>query len=491
MQLTPDEETALIARFMPVVLVNVDDIGLPVDPADWVAGCALWSGSRPALDDQMTWGLSASGGARAPLVPRGSLAITTLPQPFRFRGEGGHEFWLERSGWAGGSIVDAASDNRQSHTLSQSAVLSGPTDAVTLRAECCGENGFADLGDAALSSLGLMSGDLAALTKQIVLINYHLLFPGSHRGEKASFPDGTAYDPTRYEGDWTCFSVVLSAPQGRGADGLVPRHAAYGRKWRGQSQSHGEKGTIIGHDLLSWDRAPRVGEHALVLVATGNHNLYPADVAVTPGGGLSIQSGSGWPVADAVVEDVGNYVKKAVAKNTHVAAAVVGVTLAKMAAGAAILGPIGSLIGLVAGIAEAGPIAREIGKDPGSPDVDPTTSKPWDGKLKDPKDKFKSDGPQTKFMVIVPKDGGVDADGVTAGLSFAAATEAKAIWSARSYDRIDRAQEAFWPVHDGQRSRGFVGRWGARCASDPFHRRAGDILPDQRVEVLRHLIAVL
>ncbi len=491
MQLTPDEETALIARFIPVVLVNIDDIGLPVDPADWVASCALWSGSRHALDATEFWGLAAGGGARAPLVPRGSLSLDTLPQPVRVRGERGYELWLERAGWDGSSVVDAGSDNRLPNAAPPGAAMTAGTDAVTLRAECCCSDGFGALGDTALASLGLTAAEVAQLTDRLIILNYQMLFAAHLCGEAAVFPDGKAYDPTEYEGDWTCFSVILTAPDCGGFADLKPQYSAYSRRWRGQSQSHGENGTIIGHDLLPWAMTPRTGDHPHVLVSTGNHNLYPADIKVKPEGGLSIQSGSGYPAADSVNDDVGGWVKKSVLKNIGVPAAVAGVTLAKMAAGAVILGPFGALGGLIAGIAEVGPIARAIGMDPGLPDIDPSTEKPADGKLKDPKDKFKSSGPETKFFVVVPQDGSVDAAAAAAGLDFAAILQAQAVWSGRSYDRIDRMQEAFWPVHDGARSRGYVGRWGARCASDPFNRRAGDILPDQRVEVLRHLVAVL
>lgn len=166
-----------------------------------------------------------------------------------------------------------------------------------------------------------------------------------------------------------------------------------------------------------------------------------------------------------------------------------GVTLAKMAAGASILGPIGALGGLVAGIIEAAPIAKAIGKDQGPPNIDPSTTTPPDGKMKDPKDKFKtkSTEPQ-KYIMVSPDPQAISANDVVLLLTFDGVIETTKAWSPESFEPIDRSAERFWPLHNAARSKGYVGRWGVRCATDPFNRRAGDILPDDRVEVLRSLM---
>ncbi len=482
------DKQALVFRYMPTLMVASNDVGLPVDPAVFVGSSALWSGSRPQLDNKNKWGLPAASGQRRPLVQRGSLSLSGLP----LAGRGHHEvdeFWLDCAGWLASTEVAPSEDNRQANLDAIRSVFAGAPPV--LRAEVCDASSWQGIGLArsTLAVLGLDGNSLTDTLRGIVVINYMLLFAG-HRGTTTEvFGDDLQYGSGDFEGNWLCFSVFLSGDPELAPQQLSPRYAGYWRSVRGQSASFGENGTHNGFEVLKWDDVPRIGSSACVICSIGTHNLYPANVPSTPEGTIKIQSGSGG-YGDTVIDDIAAFPGKAVKKNTATAAAVFGVTLAKIAAGAAIAGPFGALGGLVAGVFEAGPIGKAIGKDPGPPAIDPETATPPDGsKLKDPRDKVKTKATETQKLIVITADPDAVSDAeISQFLTFDGVIERRISWEGDSLRPVDRNSEMFWPLHDGANSRGYIGRWGVRCERDALNRRGGDILPDFRVEIIRHLM---
>jgi hypothetical protein len=492
MELTLEQKRTLVTRFMPVLLVSEDDMGPPIDPSTFVSEAALWGGQRPQLDNKLFWGQSAGAGRRRPNIARGSLDVSVLPMGQSLDEDGGPtEFWLDCAGWLSGPDVEPGADNREVNLPRLKAMFGAATEPV-VRAEACAADTWLALAGttAAPRSLGLPGTELVDFLSTTVLINVHCLFAARSDDSQEIAGNGTVYRSASYEGDWVCFSIILRSPNpDADVNELRPVYALCERRFRNQSASFGENLSARGFDAVPWSAMSKIGERPVVLVSTGTHNLYPADVETTPTGGLKTQSGS-FGFADNLTDDINKWVKKTVVKNWPASAAVFGVTLAKMAAGAAIAGPFGALAGLVAGIAEAGPIGKALGKDPGSPDIDPTTTSPPDGKLKDPGDKFKSgSGVGQKFVAISPQ--ATTPAQLQAFLTFDGTVQRVVNWAGASFEPINRIAERFWPTHDGLYSLGYVGRWGVRCENDGNNRRAGDILPDYRVEVLRSSLALL
>jgi hypothetical protein len=489
MNLTESQKRTLLSQHLPILLVNTDDVGVPVDPERFVKMSALWSGQRPDLDDKSLWGTAAGANRRMPLVARGALDLATLSGPVGAERPIG-ELWLDCGGWIGGQDVAAGIDNRQPHVARLQALFRDDPAPVVSAEVCDGATWSGMPSSVTERALGLTGSDLSQLLDAAVLINYQMLFAARQSEAVEVFSDGTEYAAGNFEGDWVCFSLLLTAPTAASDPAeLLPRVALFERRFRNQSASSGENREVRRFEPVSWKATPKIGSHPLVLVAHGTHNLYPADTATTPDGHVSPQSAS-FGFVDNMTDDVNKWVKKAAAKNAHTSAAVLGVTIAKMAAGAAILGPVGGLVGLVAGIAEAAPIGKALGKDPGPIEIDPENERPPDGKLKDPKDKFKTKSQGTQAYLVVA-DGQVAAQQIEAHLTFDASIDQVLHWSGRSHGPVDRESERFWPTHDGLHSRGYVGRWGVRCEEDAFNRRAGDILPDFRIEALRNVLSLV
>jgi hypothetical protein len=185
-----------------------------------------------------------------------------------------------------------------------------------------------------------------------------------------------------------------------------------------------------------------------------------------------------------IADDIEKTGKEIIESNWQVPAGVITVTLAKMAAGAALAGPFGALAGLVGGIAEAGTIAEALAHEIEPPNINPSTTTPPDGELELDEDQV---GEQTYILLSPTLSPGIEAT-VQQLISFPAMITRTIPWSDPSYVWVNRDKELFWPTHDGKASKGFLGRWGVRCNSDPFSRRAGDVLPDFRMEIIRNLI---
>lgn len=487
MELTRSAKRDLVARYMPILLMRATDIGPPLDPEVYVAQCALWSGSRPGLDDKVHWGIAAAGGRRTPHVARGSMGVDLLPlaeTPGDVR-QSVDEYWLDCAGWRADAEVGPATDNRQADPERLRTIFAA-SDAV-VRAEVCDGAAWAALADAGIAEplLGLTGTELSELLGRWALINYQMLF-ASHRGPaEGIFPDGTRYGAEDHEGSWVCFSILLSAPAPDAAL-LEPRFAIFERRFRGKSRSLGENRIQRQFEAIAWNDVPRLASSVAVLAADGTHNLYPATVPASPSGTIAIQSSGGF--ADNVTDDVAAWVEEATEENWHTAAAVLGVTLAKMAAGAAIAGPIGAVGGLIAGVAEAGPIAEEIGHDPGPIEIDPSTTNPPEGELEEPEEE--TDGGLGTESIQIVAAGTIDTEAIEALLG-TSPVDIRHIWAPRAFEPVDRSAERFWPTYAGAHSSGYLGRWGVRCAEDPFNRRAGDLLPDYRVEVLRSVLHLL
>jgi len=490
MRLDAEAKRNLVATYMPVLLVASADVGLPVDPAQYVARSALWAGTYPDLDDPSGWGVDASPEERGPIVARGGLTLDSLPVAQRLLMRKPGEYWLDCSGWLSSSKVTTSTDNRQANLVSLRARFEDQSSTPTLRAEVCDVESWRAIGATSASReiLGLEADELLEILADTVIVNYIFLFPG-HRGHAADvFADGMAYGADDYEADWACFSVVLSS-RDMEVNALEPRFAAFSRRFRSQSEDFGADGTILRFRTVPWKSVPKIGRQACVIAATGTHNLYPADIA-TEEVQIAPQSAS-MGYADNLTDDMEGWVGHAVTSNTQVPAAVVAVTLAKMAAANAVAGPIGALGGLLAGVLEAGAVSDAVSRDPGLPEFDPSTTSPPDGELEDPRDGFSDDAELSGHTIVSgPVEPNAIAE-VLGQLTFGTSISRQLLWAGRSYVPIDRASEPFWPVYGGSASTGFIGRWGVRCNSDPFDRRAGDILPDFRMEVVRNLLAQL
>jgi hypothetical protein len=493
MNLTDVQKQELLTKHLPILLVNTDDVGIPVDPAQFVKMSALWGGRRPELDNKSLWGSATGVGGRMPLVARGGLDLASLARASRSRPKVSQtidELWLDCGGWSGGQDVDNGTDNRQLNVARLATLFRSDRTPVVSAEVCAGDTWSALNSNMVERTLGLSVLELSQLLSNTVLINYQMLFTAHTQDAVEGFRDGTEYAASNFEGDWVCFSLLLSAPNAQSdPTELQPRFALFERRFRNQSASFGENREIRRFESIAWEETPKVGSHPLVLVAHGTHNLYPADTATIPSGNVKTQT-SGYGSADKITDDIGGWVKKAALKNFATAAAVLGVTLAKMAAGAAIAGPFGALAGLIAGIAEASPIAKALGKDPGPIEIDPENEKPADGKLKNPKDKFKTKEQGAQAYIVVA-DETIDIQQISTHFTFDATIDEVLLWSGRSREPVDRELERYWPTYDGFNSQGYVGRWGVRCDDDPFNRRAGDILPDYRIEVLRNILSLV
>jgi hypothetical protein len=480
MKLSDTQKTELLAEYLPLLLVSDDDVGLPLDPALYVARCALWIGQRPRLDDPLAWGADAGGSQRGPLVEKGDLTLDTLPLadiPFARRAAG--ELWLDCSGWQSASNVTALTDNRQANLPGLRSLFADTTPA--LRAEVCDAGSWYSLGQTGTASslLGLAGDELEGILSDVIVINYMLLFPGHQSSGTQAFSDGTEYGTDNYEADWACFSVVLR----RAANGaLAPVFGAFSRHMRTQSTDFGDPGNVLRFRVDEWDTVPKVDGHACVLAAPGTHNLYPADLATEDGHPTPQSAGMGY--GENLSDATNQWVDDTVQHNPQVPAAIIAVTLAKMLAGSALAGPWGALGGLIAGIAEASTIATKVPNQVEAPNPVPSEKKPPEGDLEDPQDKLKDEA----YVLVAPSVTPDIAATVQRFISFPTAITKTLPWSSRSQAPVNRDKERFWPVHDGIASTGYVGRWGVRCSSDPYSRRAGDILPDFRMEIVRNLI---
>jgi hypothetical protein len=470
MNLTEVQKQELLTKHLPILLINTNDVGVPIDPDRFVKMSALWIGQRPALDNKSLWGSSAGAGSRMPLIARGRLDLASLgPLVEELRAS---EMWLDCGGWSGGQDVADGIDNRQPNVVRLVDLFrNDPTPVVS--AEVCAGDTWSNMNSGMTErTLGLSGDELSQVLDNTVLINYQMLFTARRQDAIEVFRDGTQY------------AAADSDPAE-----LQPRFALFERRFRNQSASFGENREVRRFESVLWEKIPKFGSQPLVLVADGTHNLYPADIATTPSGHVKTQSGS-FGYADNITDDVNKWVKKAVVKNAPTSAAILGVILAKIAAGAAIIPPFGALVGLIAGIAEAAPIAKALGKDPGPIEIDPENEKPPDGKLKDPKDKFKTKAQGAQAYVVIA-DGTIDIQQISEYFTFDATIDQVLSWSGRSREPVNRELEGYWPTYDGFNSQGYVGRWGVRCENDPFNRRAGDILPDYRMEVLRNVLSLV
>lgn len=131
--------------------------------------------------------------------------------------------------------------------------------------------------------------------------------------------------------------------------------------------------------------------------------------------------------------------------------------------------------------------AKAIGKDPGPLNIDPENTNPPDGKIKDPKDKFKDSSASTKSFIVIG-EGPLDEQELIQVMPPDSNIQRRLQWSGRTLEPVDRRIENYWPTYNLEMSTGYTGRWGVRCENDPLNRRAGSLLPDYRMEVLRNII---
>jgi hypothetical protein len=232
-----------------------------------------------------------------------------------------------------------------------------------------------------------------------------------------------------------------------------------------------------GMIVRSWNQTPKIGNHARVYVAKGYHNNYSEPGDHDPAGAELL----GIPLPQIVCElteeldeqvngvketldDIGETVKD------------VAITIAKVAAGAAVggglFGPLGAMAGAlggaIAGIVEAvsssntddvpaEEIRKELEREPGPPD-------------------------KRYGLVLKPEDVGdpLIHDSDPAKNETAAAIR---VWNGKPEERvIDRDTQTWWPGESG-----FNGRWGVRVENDPNNRRSGIPVPDFRRALLNDL----
>ncbi len=487
MKLTESQKQTLLTRHLPILLGSVNDISVPIAPTQFIEMSSLWSASRPELDNKSLWGWAegTEENDRLPLVDRGGLDSTIFPQDIISYSQEADELWLDCGGWTGGDGVADWVDNREPN-IAHLGTLFGQDSPPVVSAEVCDENTWLGIPSRVTErSLGISNIELSQILNNVILINYQMLFAGHEQNIKETFPDGNLYSAGNFEGDWICFSLLLSASTAHSnLTEFQPRFALFERRFRNQSASFGENREVRRYASVPWNETPKLGSYPIVLVATGTHNLYPANT-VTTSGHVKPQSAS-FGYGDNVTDDVNRWVDDFSNVGKAVNAAVLGVTLAKMTAGSAVAGPFGAMAGLIAGLIEATPIRKAVTTVLEVPEleIDPETGMPPEGELKDPRD-------QLEATYLVHTSEAINVQQIVDQLTFDATIDRVLQWSGRSYEPVNRESEYYWPTYGGDNSEGYVGRWGVRCELDPFNRRAGGILPDYRIEVLRNVLHLI
>ena len=466
---TPDRE--LVKRFEPIMVMHTLERFFPSDAKHYVERCALWT-AQPPFDDKNFWGGKVGDPFdRKPAIAAGKIAAIlgepgdrTIDLPGGAGDGGPRERFLELAGWidrTGGGVpaVTASSANQYANrgvvdTLYGNAPSEGgdpklPNSRFWYHAEVFRT-------DKLRAVLPLVAApDLVKVLDTLdhpLLLNYYFFFPMHDEPLLPPCTGVIAREFGGFGGEWQCMSILLE-----GGDNLVPTFIGVTGKPTAQvpprTVARINDDDPAGRTFMRvspYDEAESIaapGRTMTVLFASKDtHSLYlregivqttyPSDEGpISCGfaeGPLSPPQGESssdpWPV------DVGKF-------------------LAKILAGAALLGPIGAFIGYVWAVAELDlgfKVTGEVSHDPPPPD---SMANRMDAFVVKPELNLVDFGPaQTDWAVKEMSDGD------------------------RIYDYlVDREKQLWWPSYDGES--GFRGRWGPRVEKDPFDRRAGMRFP--------------
>ena len=490
MPFTQSEKIALIERFAPILFLHEEEPAFPVSPIGYVEASALWS-STPPGHPKMGWGLPRRG-ARRPLIPHKGISLDPahdtagtadpdgdgVPEhylghsgrgTFPFLNPRGLELWLDFAGWHDGHEVTASSANQRT-TLEARPLLRQPcyTAEVWTIEEWRDQIGPQET----LLRFGLAPQQHPPQLANLAVISYYLLFP-LHRQPRPITARDPEDDPNtgNYEGDWTCFAVVVRVSgHEQPSLSVEPVFGAFGRRWRGASRDF-EEHSLNRMGLRPWNTLETVDDHAVVQASHGTHNLYPHDPPQTESGSIRPQEGIGDSLSG-----VGNsFVQDLVEQPGSAGMALV--TAAKIAAGFAIAGIFGAIVGAIAAGAEAALAAEEGIVD--VPELEMEGGGGSEGDIDAEEIDSEESGLSTQSRVATPT-GTVPpfADPDDADIQPWSCTAAEALGEVA-------APLLFPAVPDHPR---FEGRWGVRCVEDPQARRIGIKFPRYRQQVVDALL---
>lgn len=491
MNLTLQQRAELIAKYAPVVLWR-HDAEHPVDPSEYLRGCELWVGDPSAPDDKFRWGLP-DGSLRSPNLRRGQVTPQTLATAMMFtrsdmfRGD----VWLTEHAWKTTREVSSTSDNSVPARLAAHAP-ERTRRPVAFRAEVVDATQWRALSrtQAANDLSGLDADALLSCIESVVAIQYYFLFPAAHAAATQHDRQGGQQFVVEYQGDWHCCCLYLKPTDATGAfEGLRPFHLALSRKSRGVSPDLGPSGEWHGFARGAWKDSYAIKDHVVLAANPCSNHLSLA--LVDPAPGEAAVKPQFVEFGKTHSDGTGKGIKEMVEHNQNGATAAVAVSVAKILAGAAILGPLGAIGGLVAGIAEADEVMHAVnhGELPETNpedrvkeiESDDSTEVPFEyGDEHHNEAGHSSDLTLEQIRQAISSRRGIDPNIAESSL-----------WLRESMAPLDAAAEPFWWASEGDRRRGFRGRWGARCERDAFQRRAGGVLPDYTLLALRDCLSAL
>jgi hypothetical protein len=450
----------LIERFAPLLYVDPKEPDYPVSPELYVAHAALWS-SQPPAHARNTWGVPA-GPDRLPLITRGGIDVNS--GVFLLPLASGHELWLDLNAWQDGQQVTQTSVNRRSAAqpapqLAQPWFSADVWDMPDVR-QVLGAQAVA-------TRFGIGPDDHPDQLTGIVVVAYHFLFP-SHRQGRALTAHPPDVDPYSgdYEGDWTSFAVVTRAYVGHGQPlgehDCVPVYGAFGQRWRPVYPDH--EGFMFERMMLvRWGHVLHVDEHPLVVAAPGTHNLYPHDMPKTPGGTIEVQ----WTdMGKSVSEPANAFVRDSTESP------LAGLYAAKVLAGLAVGGLPGAIIGGIAAGAEASAAEKEGIQETPKLNPDPPLER---------------DDPLEEDATDLAKNSVAKPGSVQVPPLVDPSQSSIRDWLPDASEALVDDSRVTSPYHGADRPT-FPGRWGVRCANDPFLIRSGIFLPAYRSQIIDALL---
>jgi len=500
-------QIALAKAFEPVLLFHRDELYQPVDAKRWFESSTLWPSQAP-FDIKSSWGFSPPppGIPPGPVFPRvpllrpgqASLAAseTRAGQTFvasdryKFLQTAGdeRELFLELGGWLDSDWA-TPSGHPEADVTGQS--FNGAANLAAVRDVVDGDK-FARfrvryaveiVETNAVERIVLAIGrgvDLMALLRSVLraprLILYYFLYPGH---EQALLGCETAVGAGRnanFSGDGGCVTVLL--------DGDAPAWIGHTTHNSGLVEAVVDS-TRVGMLVSPWRDARRDGQHPFVFVSKGTHGHYlSAGDKERPSfspGGIDVSKTS-----CGAVEDAYNALRDAIiAANETLGLADTAtdavVSLAKVAAGAAIAGPFGALVGGFASLAEA------AASDPSSLEV------PRPLPAAGPVDQLPvQTGPNATLVgrAIVPQGMVLPPDIQALETLNWASSEITA--DNRTYPFVVlRPEQPWWPASEWQDEAGYEGRWGTRVQADKMDRRCGMQFPNFRAMFFREFFLKL
>lgn len=483
MRVPTDLKYALIERFTPLLYLDRDEPDYPVSPVEYVESAALWT-STPPDHVKSGWGKPA-GADRVPLIEHKGISLnpahdvegTADPDgdgvPEYYLGHqdqerGGYpylapeywEVWFDICGWQDDDHVSAGSKNRRTDPGPRPS-LSQPWFSADVWST---EELLEQLPPEQLAArFGLNPADRSEKIEGVVAVAFHFLFP-LHRQRRRgteSDPDDDQYTGD-YEGDWASFTVIgrldTSLSETTTAGELTPLYGAFGQRWRGMSQDY-EDLAAERLVLRPWASMLAVGDHPVVVAASGTHNLHPHDPPLHPDGTIRPQ----WiDFGLSQSEPANSYVRDSTEEPWSPVFAI------KVLAGFLLGGPIGLLVGLAAVEAEASWAEEEGLFEP--PKLDPSPPPEQDNPLADDAADLEKQNVATPLGISTPP------------LIDPVQSEVRE-WEVTPEEALVDDLIVLAPYGSGHRP-SYTGRWGVRCHEDQFLRRSGIRVPAYRALVI-------